>query len=555
MAVAPAGRTRALLWPSQAGQWSGAALCAVAIVALLAIVGTAHPIQDNNEGLYARVAQEMLQEGDWVIPRLDGVPYLEKPPLLYWLTALSFKAFGDGECAARAVPIVGSLLAAAAVFFFGYRRWDRGTALVAAAVLASSPLWLGVGRMLMCESLLAAFLAWSMVALFEGMESARFKGWIRLSYGALALAALTKGLLAIALYGLVAAVMLCLAPDWRRRAARLVEPAAIVIFMAIAVPWHVMAARREAGFAWFYLVNEHILRYLDLREPRDYYHGAWWYYLPRMLLASFPWTLALLVRSRAPRRISSADTFAAAAFIVPLVFFSLSSAKANYYMAVAMPFLSLWLAGRIRSAEGNPRLAAMPAALLIAVAAGAMFAPGIASLVHASPIVMPLFGVALVLLASAIAFMLNERTLAGIFATAASSIPLVMLASAWVDTHDESLSARRLAAAMKSERFGQAFLYRDFESLSSLAYYLRAPVGIIDSASNDLAYGIGLRRIPERFPSATEFVDQHVQPAAIVVRDAHATALLASPLAPGLELMRVIGSNRLYRWSPSTKHK
>src|SRR5438094_847693 len=97
MAVASTGRTLAILWPSRAGPWSGVASSVVAIVALLAIVGTGHPIQDNNEGLYGRVAQEMLQGGDWVIPRLDGVPYLEKPPLLYWLTALSFKAFGDGE--------------------------------------------------------------------------------------------------------------------------------------------------------------------------------------------------------------------------------------------------------------------------------------------------------------------------------------------------------------------------------------------------------------------------------------------------------------------------
>ena len=84
-------------------QWALAVLILCALLGL----GMNHPIQDDNEGLYARIAAEMLDGGSWVVPHLDGVAYLEKPPLLYWLTALAFRAVGQSETAARAAPLLG----------------------------------------------------------------------------------------------------------------------------------------------------------------------------------------------------------------------------------------------------------------------------------------------------------------------------------------------------------------------------------------------------------------------------------------------------------------
>ena len=105
-----------------------ATVCALAVLAALLTAGLTHPLQNLNEGLYARVAQEMLASHAWVMPTLDGVPYLEKPPLLYWLTAASFAAFGPGEAAARAAPWLGTVLMVCAIAWFARRHLSRRVA-------------------------------------------------------------------------------------------------------------------------------------------------------------------------------------------------------------------------------------------------------------------------------------------------------------------------------------------------------------------------------------------------------------------------------------------
>jgi len=189
----------------------------------------------------------------------------------------------------------------------------------------------------------------------------------------LALAVLTKGLLAFVVFGAVAATMLWDAEERSRLWRVLVDPVAIAVLLAIALPWHLAAAYRQPGFAWFYFVNEHVLRFLGRREPHDFYEGPWWYYLPRLALGSLPWAVLLVVPGRSREPSDGTQRFLWAWLLAPLVFFSASIAKANYYMVIALPALSLLLGRRLATLDTSRWAALAPAAWLALFAVGAAF--------------------------------------------------------------------------------------------------------------------------------------------------------------------------------------
>src|SRR5207237_3929996 len=114
------------------------------------LFATGFPLQNVNEGLYARVAQEMLAHRAFILPTLDGVPYVEKPPLLYWITAAAYASFGISEVSARAGPILGAVLASAAVLRFASRHLAGGSHLLALWIMLSSPAVVVLGRTVLC---------------------------------------------------------------------------------------------------------------------------------------------------------------------------------------------------------------------------------------------------------------------------------------------------------------------------------------------------------------------------------------------------------------------
>jgi len=260
-----------------------------------------YPILDNNEGLYAEIPREMLAAGDWrhwIIPHLNGLAYMEKPPLLYWLTAISFAIFGENEWSARLVPAFSALSCVAMILWFG-RQIER----VAAARLAALMFITGFGvmamsRTLMFDMLLTVFFTGAVMNgyLFSRSGDRKKLNW---SLGLLAFALLAKGFVAIILFGAVTFTYTALfsssVSDFLKRIIAWFNPKALGIFLLIALPWHIAAILAEPIFAWFYFINEHVLRFLGKREPHDYYAGAWWYYLPRMVIYLFPWSFFLPV--------------------------------------------------------------------------------------------------------------------------------------------------------------------------------------------------------------------------------------------------------------------
>lgn len=510
--------------------WIPFALVAVYLFAGLGSYG----LLDDNEGLYAEVAREMLQGGSYLIPQLDGVPYIEKPPLFYYLLAASFRLFGETEVAARLVPVSASLICLLGLLWFA-NKLDRPQAgRLAILILVSGFGYVAMSRVVMPDMLLTALFN---VALFSFYlaERDRNPALLRASYAFLALALLTKGLVALALYGLIVGGFLLMHARGRRAdtVKFLCEPWAIALFLALAVPWHVLAALNHPQFAWFYFINEHVLRFLGLREPKDYYSGSVLYHLPRLLLFLFPWPAYLLLKFYKLKSPPAEDdqalrTFLWIAWLAPLAFFSLSSAKANYYMILAMPALAILIALRIEAliAEGRHRLLAIPIAVMLLGLAilGIRYwltthdylRQPVSPNVTAKSVAIAAF---VVIAVTGFALSWAGQRLAGLVTVALMLAPAEGYVLYAVSHQEAFYSSRALAQSIRSScAHCRVFLYRDFERMSSLPFYLHSQVGIIDSASNDLRFGQHQSHDAALFVSSATFVRDHGdEPVAVVV--------------------------------------
>ncbi|HVZ64236.1 MAG TPA: phospholipid carrier-dependent glycosyltransferase [Opitutaceae bacterium] len=316
------------------------------------------PLANPDEGRYAEIPREMVASGDWVTPRLDGVPYFEKPPLVYWVVAASLEAFGPGEWAVRA-PIAlfalgGVLLAYAA----GRRLHGRDAGLGATAVLGSSLLYFALGRIVLLDLAVSVLMSAALFCFILGVREApgaRRRQLFYALYAAAALATLTKGLIGFLVTGAVMFFWLLLFNQWRRLRPFYL-PTGALLFLAIALPWHLLVARRNEGWAHFYFIHEHWERFTTTEHGRVL---PWWIYFPIVLVGLFPWTGFLWASLRDAlaggwaRRKEKADAWFLvtwAGFI--FLFFSKSQSKLIPYILPVFPPLAViigaWLARRWR---------------------------------------------------------------------------------------------------------------------------------------------------------------------------------------------------------------
>lgn len=473
-------------------------------------------ILDNNEGLYAEIPREMLASGDWrmwVIPHLNGLPYMEKPPLLYWLTALSFALFGVSEWTARLVPAISSLSCVASLVWFGRVVGKPQVGRLGALMFVSGIGVMAMSRVLMFDMLLTALLTAALMHAYLYLTTERVAA-LRWSYAFLALALLAKGLVALILFGLVALSWIIfsqrsIAESWRA-CLKFLEPWALFLFFAIAAPWHVAASLTEPIFAWFYFVNEHVLRFLGKREPHDYYAGSWWYYLPRMVIYLFPWSLFLLVLLGKKHAFagSASDVslrrFLWLAWLMPLAFFSISSAKANYYLVAVMPFAAFHLA--LAFSDRNllkPFARALPGKLIVTFAVLGLIVIWVTGKGVGELIVLGLTQKQFFIVVLWGLLAVSVISVLGVLRFGGKGVVAYISVSAWIGTAlmtillamEPQVSTRPIARFLHAELPNHGvYLFRTFEEQSSLPFYLKHPVFVVDSRSNDLFWGNKLRR-------------------------------------------------------------
>ncbi|MCS7024256.1 MAG: glycosyltransferase family 39 protein [Bryobacteraceae bacterium] len=354
-------------------------------------------LMDDVDAVQAQIARNMLESGDWVTARLNGVPYLEKPPLIYWMMAASYLLFGVHDWAARIPLAVSVVLLCWVTLRFGQWAFDARTGFYAGLVLSTSVgLWLFT-RIQIPDAILTLTIT---LALWSFLRSLEEGGWLWPSLLGvnLGLGLLLKGLIAIlfpagaALLYLGLTRQLLAAETWRR-----LKPLwGLTLALLIAAPWHVLATLANPpyldftlksepgqyrGFFWFYFLNEHLFRFLNLRYPRDYNtvpRLAFWFL---HLVWLFPWSAFLQgvpQLSFKPEDRAGRTRLLALCWIgFILVFFTFSTTQ-EYYSMPSYPAFALLLASAM-SAGG---LWALRARLLLTLVTGLAALTAGALLVH-----------------------------------------------------------------------------------------------------------------------------------------------------------------------------
>jgi 4-amino-4-deoxy-L-arabinose transferase-like glycosyltransferase len=359
-------------------------LLAALVLLYFGLLGTI-PLLDPDEGRYAEIPREMLATGDFVTPHLNGVPYLEKPPLYYWGTALGLSLFGEGEFGARFFGAAASVLGVVLTFWMGVALAGQRTGLYAAAVLATSFYYYAVGRLNTIDMTLGVLLV---LAIFPGylyLSGKRAeRRYLYLSYAGAALAFLAKGLIGIVF---PAAILLLWAIFAKRlrEVPRLVSPVGIAVFLVLALPWVVLVQRANPDFFHFFFVREHFLRYTTRTHGR---YQPFWFFLP-IIPAGFLFWLPFVPRAYIAARRNVAAffpredrLFLLTWILFVILFFSASDSKLITYVTPVFPPLAvLFGRGLAMWAEGEERGAPLRAPLFLAllVGAGLLLAPLLAT--------------------------------------------------------------------------------------------------------------------------------------------------------------------------------
>jgi hypothetical protein len=302
---------------------------------------------EPDEGRYAEIPRELLHRGEWVVPYLQGQPYLDKPPLFYWLVMGSYHLCGVHDWAARLVPAVAVHLCVLLIYLLGRRQVGERAAFWGALALALAPGFLSVGRLLVLDGLLSLWVTLSWLAAFEALRGGRLRwGWWLTAAVACGLGALTKGPVAL---------VLLVPPLWlhRRltgagcRVRRYALAAFAAVVLAAVLPWYVAITARLPEFAGHFLWQHNVVRFL---APFDHLRPIWFYgpilafgMLPVSLLA-IPFLRFLL--SGNPNLVGRRPPELGFALLTGgwcVLFFSLSGCKLPTYILPAFPPLALAL--------------------------------------------------------------------------------------------------------------------------------------------------------------------------------------------------------------------
>ena len=349
-------------------------LLASAMALPLLILGT--PLIEIDDARYAEVPRAMAASGDWIMPRLNAMPYIEKPPLWYWLGAASIRTLGPTEAAARLPMLLLAVLGAGGVFWLGSWLYSPDIGRTAALATATTGLWLFLAHNLTLDLPVTVFLLWTTAFILRVLDRPADARWAApAAWVAAALAFLSKGLISVLFPALWTAALIGLFPKWRRPALKLLSPLGFVLAALLAAPWFFAMQARRPDFFHTFFVEQHFQRYLTPRYTRS---APWWFFLAVLPAGLLPWTAPFLSGLARVIRRPFADprSTALALWILGVVaFFTTSHSKLATYALPVLPHAALLAA--LSLDEGQPRWSlrvcrALGALLLLGAAAGAL---------------------------------------------------------------------------------------------------------------------------------------------------------------------------------------
>ena len=331
------------------------------------------PLLDDVDSVHAEAAREIVLRHDWVTLHTNGVRYLEKAPLMYWAIAASYKLLGISDWSTRLPLALTMLLLALTTYAVGKRAYGEGGGFYSAVVLTTCLGPYIFTRFQIPEVLVALWLTlglYFLLRLLEEEKPSRVASW---GFAACcALNVLTKGLIGFVFPVATLFLYLLFTRDLRRLL-RCRLASSFLVFLAIAAPWHVLAALRNPaqgsvrGFLWFYFVNEHFLRYLNKRVPPGYDTVPLFIFWGLLILWLMPWSIFLPqalrdvpirlreLRSGLNSRHRANLLFFLSALVI-VVFFSFST-RQEYYTIPALPGIALLVGGWLATESEAPRTA------------------------------------------------------------------------------------------------------------------------------------------------------------------------------------------------------
>ena len=330
-------------------------LAAVAVMLIGLVFGiSGYPLLDPDEGRNAEIAREIAVTNDYVVPRLNGLPYADKPILYFAAGAAIMEVLGPTELAARLPSLLFTLATLTLVGWFGQRLLGPSGGLIAVVATGATPLTLAFARTVIFDSTLTFFVTLSIVGFYlaaeeprasrRGADPGRAAWWITMAWAGLALGVLTKGPIALGLPLMIMVPYLA----WRRRLDALWDAVAVLLFVAILLPWLLAMSRAVPEFLRYAIVTETALRFAtdELRRTAPV-----WYFIPIVIAGSLPWSLAVFAawKRGTPSRDAAGKldrrlVLLLLWIVVPLVFFTLSQSKRPHYVLPLMPAIGLLLA-------------------------------------------------------------------------------------------------------------------------------------------------------------------------------------------------------------------
>ena len=464
---------------------------AVGVIALAIQLGSV-PLMDADEGRNAEVAREMAETNDYVMPRLNGLPYLDKPVVYFAAEAVAMEVLGPTETAARLPAYLFTLATAAVLFFYARRLWGANAAYVAAISFLSMPLVIAFARTVIFDSALTFFTTVALVGFHRAIEGGNGR-WSILAWTAMGFAMITKGPVA---FVLVVVVVLPYAV-WRKSMRFVFPIVGLLLFLAVALPWVWGVSQVVPEFLRYVLVTETAARMATDELKRT---GPPWYFIPYLLAGALPWSVVMLASWKKLRKPDPAVVFWLLALVIPFLFFSLSQSKRPQYVLPLMVPIALLLA-RVWE-DARTRVAAVVltcfGALLVA---GSFFAhrtklkPEMMAVADETALAMG----AVFAIGGLIALFARRRELVLIGLTLpAFALPLV--STPMLHAVAERRSAKSFVAELTPHLTPETQIIGVEAFTGSMMFYLQRPITVVTKDATELTSNYLIRRY-DRFTS------------------------------------------------------
>ncbi|HEX3683394.1 MAG TPA: glycosyltransferase family 39 protein [Bryobacteraceae bacterium] len=553
-------------------------------------------LMDDVDAVQAQIARHMLASGDWVTASLDGIKYLEKAPLVYWSIAACYKIFGVHDWAAR-IPIALSAIALCWVTMaFGIWAFGKRAGVYAGLCISTCLGLFLFTRIAIPDVMLTGTIALAIWAFLRALDENEThpRLWALVMAASLGTGLLLKSLIGVvfpagaALLYLLLTRQLLSARTWKR-----LHPfASLLVILAIAAPWHILATLRNPpyfaftlhsvpgqyhGFLWFYFVNEQVLRFLNLRYPRDYNTvPRLWFWLFHLLWL-FPWSVyfpAVAKLSFQPSDRAGRVRLMALCWIgFLLVFFTFSTTQEYYsmpcYPAFALLLGSAMAVGGSRIRRGTRVLSALVGAAAVAALVLLLLVRNVAtpgdisraltenrqaytlSLGHFEDLTIASFAyLRLPLAIAALAFLvgaLGTLRWNGKRAFLSTAIMMVLFfhaARLALVVFDPYMSSRPLADALLNAPPGQLIVDHQYYDFSSVFFYTDRRALLLNGRINNLVYGSYAPGAPQVFIDDRQFEQRWQEPSRYYLVADRAGALRVQTVLEGDPLYVVAVSGR-----------